>query len=142
MRGAQLVDFDAVALQQGLLKVEQQRRAVGRVDQRGPPSPEPEHDNRQVRRGQAEFAQHLPGVFGGGVVKPGRDPVTGEQVTQFLGPRGPPLADHLHRLEAAAPLAGPLPEELGDRAVELLVRGLDRAVHPVVQGPRGDRVED
>jgi hypothetical protein len=52
------------------------------------------------------------------------------------------LADHLHRLEAAAALAAPLPQELGNRAVELLVRGLHRARQPVVDRAYGDRVED
>ena len=33
---------------------------VGGVDQRLPLRPEPEHDHRQVRRGQAESGQHLP----------------------------------------------------------------------------------
>ena len=82
------------------------------VDQRGPLSPEPEHDNRQFRRFQAEFVQHLPGMLGGGVIKSGRDPVAGEKVTQLLRPRGPSLADHLRRLEAAAAPAAPLPQEL------------------------------
>ena len=115
---------------------------VGGVDQRRRPGPEPEHDHRQARAGQAEVSQQLPGMPGGGVVEPGRDPVAGEQVTQLLRPRGPARADHLHRLEAAAALAGPLPQELGDRAVELLIRGLHRTNHPVVEGARGDRVED
>jgi hypothetical protein len=115
---------------------------VGGVDQRGPPGPEPEHDNRQVRRRQAEVAQHLPAAPGGGVVKAGRDPVPGEQVTQLLGPRGPSLADHPRRLEAPAAAAAPLPQALGDRAVELLVRGLHRTRHPAVEGAHGDRVED
>ena len=57
---------------------------VGGVDQRWPLSPEPEHDNRQFRRFQAEFVQHLPGVLGGRVIEPGRDPVAGEKVTQLL----------------------------------------------------------
>jgi hypothetical protein len=82
---------------------------VSRVDQHRPPRSEPEHHHRQVRRGQAELAQQLPGAPGAGVVKAGRDPVPGEQVTQLLRPRGPPLADHLHRLEAAPLLAAPLP---------------------------------
>ena len=115
---------------------------VGGVDQRWPLSGEPEHDNRQFRRLQAEFVQHLPGVPGGGVIKAGRDPVAGEKVTQLLRPRRPSLADHLHRLEAAAALAAPLPQELGDRAVELLGRGLHRTRHPVVDLAHGDRVED
>jgi hypothetical protein len=68
--------------------------------------------------------------------------VPGEQVTQLLGPRGPPLADHPRRLEAAAAAAAPLPQELGDRAVELLVQGLHRTRHPAVEGAHGDRVED
>ena len=68
--------------------------------------------------------------------------MAGEKVTQLLRPRGPSLADHLHRLEAAAALAGPLPQELGNRAVELLVRGLHRTRHPVVDRAHGDRVED
>ena len=42
---------------------------VGGVDQRWPPGPEPEHDHRQVRGGQAEFSQHLQGALGGGVVR-------------------------------------------------------------------------
>ena len=115
---------------------------VGGVDQRWPLSPEPEHDNRQVRRLQAEFSQHLPAALGGGVIKAGRDPVAGEKVTQLLRPRGPSLADHLRRLEAAAALAAPLPQELGHRAVELLIRSLHRTPHPVVDRAHGDRVED
>jgi hypothetical protein len=91
---------------------------------------------------QAEFSQHLPGVLGGGVIKADRDPVAGEEVTQFLRPRGPPLADHLHRLEAAAALAAPLHQELGDRAVEFLSRCLHRTRHPVVDRAQGYRVED
>ena len=115
---------------------------VGGVDQRWPPGGEPEHDNRQFRRRQAEFVQHPLAVPGGGVVKAGRDPVAGEQVTQFLRPRRPSRANHLYCLEAAAALAAPLPQELGNRAVELLGRGLHRTVHPVVEGAQGDRVED
>ena len=107
-----------------------------------PLSGEPERDHRQVRGGQAELAQHLPGAPGGGVVKAGRDPVPGEQVPQLLRPRRPVLADHPRRLEAAAALAGPLPQELGHRAVELLIRGLHRADYPVVDRAQGDRVED
>src|SRR5205809_722462 len=78
----------------------------------------------------------------GGVIKAGRDPVAGEKVTQLLEPRRPPLADHLHRLEAAAAPAVPLLQELGDRAVKLLGRGLHRMCHPVVDLADGDRVED
>ena len=115
---------------------------VGGVDQHPPLGGEREHDNRQFRGFQAEVAQHLLALPGGGVIKAGRDPVPGEQVPQLLRPRRPPLADHPHRLEAAAALAGPLPQELGDRAVELLRRGLHRAVHPMVDRAQTDRVED
>ena len=115
---------------------------VGGVDQRWPLRPEPEHDNRQFRGLQAGLAQHLPGPRGGGVVKAGRDPVAGQQVTQLLRPRRPPLADHPHRLEAAAALAAPVPQELGDRAVELLIRALRRTRHPVVDRAHRDRVVD
>ena len=68
--------------------------------------------------------------------------MAGEQVAQLLRPRGPSFADHLHWLEAAAARVAPLPQELGDRAVELFVRGLHRPGHPVVEGAEGDRVED
>ena len=87
---------------------------VGGVDQHSPLSPELEHDNRQFRRFQAVHVEHLPGALGGGVIKTGRDPVAGEKVTQLLRPRGPSLADHLRRLEAAAALAAPLHQELGN----------------------------
>ena len=68
--------------------------------------------------------------------------MAGEQVTQLLRPRRPLFADHLRRLEAAAALAAPLPQELGNRPVELLSRSLHRACHPVVEGAQRDRVED
>ena len=66
----------------------------------------------------------------------------GEQVAQLLRPRRPPLADHPHRLKTATALAGPLPQELGNGAVELLRRGLHRTHYPVVDLAQGDRVED
>ena len=112
------------------------------VDQCWPLRPEPEHDNRQVRRLQAELVQHLPGALGGGVIKAGRYPVAGKKVTQLLRPLGPSLSDHPHGLEAAAALAPPLPEELRNRAVELLGRGVHRTRHPVIDLAHGERVED
>ena len=115
---------------------------VGGVGQRWLLRGEPEHDHRQFRRLQAKLVQDLPGVPTADVVKTDRDLVAGKQVTQLLRSRGPSLADHLHRLEAAAALAVPLPQELRDQAVELLGRGLHRAVRPVVEGAQGDRVED
>ena len=115
---------------------------VGGVDQRRPLGREPEHDHRQFRGLQAEFVQHLPAVPGGGVVKAGRDPVAGKKVTQLLRPRRPSLADHLHRLEAAAALAA------HSRRNSVIERWNSSAGacagygHPVVDLAHGDRFED
>ena len=58
----------------------------------------------------------------------GWDPVAGQYVTQFQRPSRPSLANHPDRLEATAAPAAPLPQELRDRAVELLSRVLHRTV--------------
>src|SRR6185369_8122758 len=51
-------------------------------------------------------------------------------------------ADQPHRLEAAAAPAAPLAQELGDRAVELLVRAPLRAYRHVVDLAEREGVED
>jgi len=79
-----------------------------------------------------DLADHVEALLAG---------LAGEQVTQLLRPRRPLLADNPHRFKAAGSLADPLPEELGDRVVELLRWGLDRTVHPMVESARGNRVE-
>ena len=114
---------------------------VGRVHQRRRGRGELQDDHGQFRLLESQIVEDAARGLGVLGVEADRDVVAGEGVAQHVGPFVLP-ADQAHRLEAVALGEVPVVEDVGDRAVELLVPWPFRADELELGVPFGDGPED